>query len=74
MNDVRHETRSSVVFQLRDERAVRVYAGGLIGPSTVCHLYFPDPQISEVHAMVSERFYETVGRIRLGIDTDTRTL
>lgn len=35
---------------------------------------FRDANVATQHAMVSERLYETVGRIRFGLDTDTRLL
>lgn len=35
---------------------------------------FRDANVTTQHAMVSERLYETVGRMALGIDSDTRAL
>ena len=55
-------------------RLYRVAGGEAVYRRTPIEKLFRDVNVATQHAMVSERFYETVGRIRLGIDTDTRTL
>lgn len=55
-------------------RLYRVAGGEAVYRRTPIEKLFRDVNVATQHAMVSERFYETVGRIRLGIETDTRTL
>ena len=55
-------------------RLYRAAGGEAVYRRTPIEKLFRDVNVATQHAMVSERFYETVGRIRLGLDTDTRTL
>lgn len=55
-------------------RLYRVAGGEAVYHRTPIEKLFRDVNVATQHAMVSERVYETVGRVRLGIETDTRTL
>ena len=55
-------------------RLYRVAGGEAVYRRSPIEKLFRDVNVATQHAMVSERLYETVGRIRLGIETDTRTL
>ena len=55
-------------------RLYRVAGGEAVYRRTPIEKLFRDVNVATQHAMVSERLYETVGRIRLGVETDTRTL
>lgn len=55
-------------------RLYRAAGGEAVYRRTPIEKLFRDINVATQHAMVSDRVFETVGRIRLGLDTDTRTL
>ena len=55
-------------------RLYRVAGGEAVYRRSPIEKLFRDVNVATQHAMVSERLYETVGRMRLGLETDTGTL